>query len=70
MDSSMIGSLILYFSLAQLPRSVSRQRSLQKGKSGDDSESTGFRQIGHCHFISQEYLRTGESVKADCVSWM
>jgi hypothetical protein len=40
-DSSITGSLILYFSLAQLPKSVSLHRSLQKGKSGDDSESVG-----------------------------
>jgi hypothetical protein len=47
MDSSMTGLEILYFSLAQLPRSVKRQRSLQKGKSSSFSESVGFRQIGH-----------------------
>ena len=35
------GSETTYFSVAQLPRSSSRQRSLQKGKSGFVSESVG-----------------------------
>lgn len=46
-DSSIAVPLILYFSLDQLPRSVRRQRSLQKGDSRSSSESTGFRQMGH-----------------------
>jgi len=53
-NSSIAGSLILYFSLDQLPRSVSLQRSLQNGKSGEDSESVGVRQIGHRHFMAKE----------------
>src|SRR6185437_3509316 len=48
-DSSVAGSDTLYFSLAQLPRSVRRQRSLQKGKSLSLVESVGFRQMGQCH---------------------
>jgi hypothetical protein len=64
-DSSITGSLILYFSLAQLPRSINLQRSLQKGKSAEDSESVGFRQIGHRHFIRQEYSRIGVTVEAE-----
>jgi hypothetical protein len=51
MDSSITGSLILYFSLDQLPRSISLHRSPQKGNSVDDSESVGLRQIGQPHFM-------------------
>lgn len=51
MDSSITGSLILYCSLDQFPKSIKRQRSLQKGNSGSVSESTGFRQIGHRRVI-------------------
>lgn len=51
MDSSITGSLTLYFSLDQLPKSIKRQRSLQKGNSPSVSESTGFRQIGHRRVI-------------------
>jgi hypothetical protein len=54
-DSSITGSLILYFSLDQLPRSSNLHRSLQKGNSSEVSESTGLRHIGHCHFIPREY---------------
>src|SRR5882724_4153839 len=50
-DSSIIGTATLYFSMAQFPRSCSRQRSLQKGNSGEVSESTGFLQMGHRSFI-------------------
>jgi len=46
MDSSSTGSLTMYFSLAQLPRSSKRQRSLQNGNSASVAESVGFRQIG------------------------
>ena len=50
-DSSMTGLEIRYFSLAQLPRSVYRLRSLQKGKNWSWSESVGFLQIGQLHFM-------------------
>jgi hypothetical protein len=50
-DSSITGSLITYFSLAQAPRSSSLHRSLQKGKSEFETESVGLRQIGHWNFI-------------------
>src|SRR5580704_11499395 len=46
LDSSIAGSLITYFSLAQAPRSSSLQRSLQNGNSALASESVGLRQIG------------------------
>jgi hypothetical protein len=45
------GSDTTYFSLAQLPRSRSRQRSLQKGKSALLSESVDVLQIGQRCFI-------------------
>src|SRR6266481_211355 len=45
------GSDTTYFSLAQLPRSRSRQRSLQKGKSALISESVGALQIGQQCFM-------------------
>src|SRR5580765_4330450 len=48
---SKTGSDTTYFSLAQLPRSRSRQRSLQKGKSALISESVGVLQIGQRCFI-------------------
>lgn len=51
-DSSNTGSEILYFSLAQLPRSVKRQRSLQKGKSLPVAVSVGFWQMGHLHSMA------------------
>lgn len=51
-DSSEAGSEILYFSLAQFPRSVKRQRPPQKGKSLSFSESVGLRQMGQCHFMA------------------
>src|ERR1700693_1596481 len=50
-DSSIMGTAILYFSLAQLPRSRSRQRALQKGNSADVSESVGSLQMGHFSFM-------------------
>ena len=50
-DSSITGSLITYFSLAQAPRSSSLQRSLQNGKSELESESVGLRQMGHWNFM-------------------
>jgi len=46
-----MGAATLYFSVAQLPKSCSRQRKLQKGNSGDVSESVGCRQIGHFSFM-------------------
>jgi hypothetical protein len=55
MVSSITGSLILYFSLDQLPRSIIRHRSLQKGKSGEDFDSVAVRQMGQRHFIPKEY---------------
>jgi len=42
----LIGEDMTYFSLAQFPRSISLQRSLQKGKNSSP-RSTGFVQIGH-----------------------
>ena len=51
-DSSIMGTAILYFPVAQLPRSRSRQRALQKGNSADVSESTGCLQIGHFSFTA------------------
>jgi hypothetical protein len=57
MDSSNAGELITYFSLDQLPRSSKRQRSLQKGNSADDSESTSLLQIGQERFISTAYSK-------------
>jgi hypothetical protein len=50
-SSSITGSVTTYLSLAQLPRSVVRQRSLQKGKSASVSESVGLPQMGHVRFI-------------------
>jgi hypothetical protein len=47
----MTGSETTYFSLAQFPRSVVRQRSLQNGNSSSVSESVGLLQIGHFLFI-------------------
>src|SRR6185369_8809522 len=50
-DSSIMGTAILYFPVAQFPRSCSRQRSLQNGNSGLVSESTACLQMGHFSFI-------------------
>src|SRR5438445_2833845 len=50
-SSSKTGSDTTYFSLAQLPRSRSRQRSLQKGKSAWTAESVSTLQIGHLCFM-------------------
>jgi len=44
-DMSWVGEEITYAPLAHLPKSISRQRSLQKGKSGSVF-STGFLQTG------------------------
>ena len=41
---------IVYFSVAQFPRSTSRQRSLQNGNAVSP-KATGARQIGHCVMI-------------------
>ena len=63
----MTGEDILYFSDAQLPRSVRRQRSLQKGNSAFVSESTGLRQMGQRNFTlhpkqTQASTRSGAPV--------
>src|SRR5580700_8172703 len=50
------GDEITYFSDAQLPRSMIRQRSLQKGTKGS-SVWTFFRQIGHRIALSNHYER-------------
>src|SRR5215470_17621649 len=60
-DSSITSRLIRYFSLDQLLKSISRQRSLQKGNSGEVSEFVAFRQIGHCRFIPTEYRKVMRS---------
>src|SRR5438046_10268518 len=53
MSSSLkTGSETTYFSLAQLPRSRSRQRSLQKGKSDWTALSVAAWQLGHLCFIA------------------
>src|SRR5256885_5289474 len=53
MSSSLkTGSETTYFSVAQLPRSRSRQRSLQKGKSAWTAESVSVLQIGHLCFMT------------------
>ena len=57
MDSSNAGSLITYFSLAQLPRSSKRHRSLQNGKSAYVSESVGFLQIGQRATMRRAYRK-------------
>src|SRR6266568_3418095 len=56
--SSKTGSETTYFSLAQLPRSCRRQRSLQKGKSPCTAESVGALQIGHLCVITASFLRS------------
>src|ERR1700676_4553248 len=50
-SSLKIGSETTYFSLAQFPRSRSRQRSLQNGKSACSAESVAVLHIGHLCFI-------------------
>src|SRR5271154_1591011 len=55
-SSLKIGSETTYFSVAQLPRSRSRQRSLQKGKSPCTVESVGVLQIGHLCNMTQTLL--------------
>lgn len=42
---------MVYFSVAQLPRSCSWQRSLQNGNSASVAESVGFLQMGQRCFI-------------------
>src|SRR2546422_6731079 len=56
--SSKIGSETTYFSLAQLPRSRRRQRSLQKGKSACTAESVCALQIGHLCIMTVLFLRS------------
>src|SRR5882672_8731283 len=46
------GSETTYFSVAQLPKSRSRQRSLQKGKSAWTAESVSALQMGHLCFMA------------------
>src|SRR6266700_1931577 len=58
-SSSKTGSETTYFSLAQLPKSRSRQRSLQKGKSSWTAESVSTLQIGHLCFIARNFLLNG-----------
>jgi hypothetical protein len=55
-DSSIMGTAILYFPMAQLPRSRSRQRALQKGNSAVASESTGSLQMGHLSFTEEFHV--------------
>src|SRR5277367_4530395 len=55
-SSLKMGSETTYFSVAQLPRSRSRQRSLQKGKSPCTVESVGVLQIGHLCNMTQTLL--------------
>src|ERR1700719_3311287 len=50
-SSLKMGSETTYFSLAQFPKSRSRQRSLQKGKSACTFESVAVLHIGHLCFI-------------------
>ncbi len=50
-ESSKAGSLIVYFSVAQLPRSCNWQRSLQNGNSASVAESVGFLQMGQRCFM-------------------
>src|SRR6266849_4039338 len=62
------GSETTYFSLAQLPRSRSRQRLLQNGKSAWAAESVSALQMGHLCFIARFFsaLRTLRSLCAQC----
>src|SRR6267143_3597894 len=55
-SSSKTGSETTYFSVAQLPRSRSRQRSLQKGKSAWTVESVSTLQMGHLCFMVRLFL--------------
>src|SRR5262249_54878666 len=52
-SSLKMGSETTYFSEAHAPRSATRQRSLQNGKSASCSESVGFLQVGHLCFIAK-----------------
>src|SRR5215471_8056210 len=52
-SSSKMGSETTYFSLAQLPKSRSRQRSLQNGNSACTAESVSVLQIGHLCFMGR-----------------
>jgi hypothetical protein len=51
-----MGTAILYFPIAQLPRSRSRQRALQKGNSAVVSESVGSLQMGHFSFTAESQI--------------
>ena len=55
----MAGSLMTYFSLDQLPRSRSWQRSLQNGNSGTVAESVGFLQMGQRNFMRLRIPQSG-----------
>src|SRR2546422_2631228 len=61
--SSKIGSETTYFSLAQLPRSRRRQRSLQKGKSVCTAESVCALQIGHLCIMTVLFLRSEPKIQ-------
>jgi hypothetical protein len=56
-ESSNAGSLMVYFSVAQLPRSCNWQRSLQKGNSASFAESVGFLQMGQRCFTGSAYRK-------------
>src|SRR5260370_9201100 len=58
-SSSKTGSETTYFSVAQLPRSRSRQRSLQKGKSAWTAESVSVLQMGRLCFTARLFLLYG-----------
>jgi len=62
------GSDTTYLSLAQFPRSRSRQRSLQKGKSAWTAESVSALHMGHLCFIARFFssLQTLCSLGALC----
>jgi len=48
-EMSLTGDETTYWPLAHLPKSISRHRSLQKGKSSD-AFATGFLHVGHLSF--------------------
>src|ERR1700722_9457076 len=61
-ESSKAGSLIVYFSVAQLPKSCNWQRSLQNGNSASVAESVGFLQMGQrCFMVSAKTNTKGFS---------
>src|SRR6267378_6512302 len=62
-SSSKMGSDTTYFSAAQAPRSIKRQRSEQKGKSASVAESVGFLQIGQWCFIVKKMFYHPEGIR-------